>query len=121
MAFGSPNRAGDIRSTMVEAATSVTVSPAPSVSGQPLPLVMDEHFAGTALGWPNNPLSTAWLADGGYHLAARQADQFVALGAPLVQRLWDVVVTATFRKVGGPPGRRLWLDRRSGARSAQWS
>jgi hypothetical protein len=44
------------------------------------------------------------LDDGGYRLAVRQPGRFVAVGSPIVGRVRDVVVTATFRKVGGPPG-----------------
>ena len=47
---------------------------------------------------------TAWLAADGYHLFARQPGQFVAVGAPLTEAPADVVVTAKFRKIGGPPG-----------------
>jgi len=53
--------------------------------------------------WPNNPNSTAWLAPDGYHLFARQADSFVAVGVGSDQ-LRDAVVAATFHKTGGPPG-----------------
>ncbi len=66
--------------------------------------ILDEHFADNPRGWPSNPESTAWLADGSYRQVARQASQFVALGAPITERLRDVVVTARFRKVGGPSG-----------------
>lgn len=62
------------------------------------------QFAADSSQWPSNRSSTAWLADGVYHLAARQAGQFVAIGAPLERPLSDVVVTATFRKTGGPSG-----------------
>src|SRR5262249_270618 len=40
----------------------------------------------------------------GYHLAARRPGQFVAVGVSLDQQLRNVLVSATFRKVGGPPG-----------------
>jgi hypothetical protein len=67
--------------------------------------LIDERFGTNQRNWPNNPQSTAWLAsDGTYHLAARQPGQFVAVGAPGVAPVRDVAVTATFRKVGGPPG-----------------
>jgi len=35
---------------------------------------------------------------------ARQAARFVAVGAPIDKMLRDVVLSATFRKTGGPPG-----------------
>jgi hypothetical protein len=37
-------------------------------------------------------------------LTADQPGKFVALGAPFGRDLRDVTVSATFRKVGGPPG-----------------
>ena len=51
-----------------------------------------------------DPNSVAWFGDGGYRLAARNAGQFVAIGAPLRERYKDVVVTGTFHKVAGPAG-----------------
>jgi hypothetical protein len=81
--------------------------------------VLDEHFVDNERGWPDNPQSTAWIAGGAYHLFARRPGQFVAVGAPLDQILGDVVVTATFRKVGGPSGGGYGLivrDLRSGPR-----
>jgi len=66
--------------------------------------VFDERFADNGRGWPSNPQSTGWLGDNVYWLLARQPSQFVALGAPLGGALRDVVVTASFRKAGGPPG-----------------
>jgi hypothetical protein len=45
-----------------------------------------------------------WRAEGGLHLYAREPSRFVAVAAPIEATFRDVVVTATFRKVGGPPG-----------------
>ncbi|MDP8924842.1 MAG: DUF1080 domain-containing protein [Chloroflexota bacterium] len=67
-------------------------------------MLLDERFTDNQRGWPSDQQSTAWLADGGYRLFARQPGKFVAVGAPIAGRLRDVVMTATFRKVGGPPG-----------------
>jgi hypothetical protein len=75
----------------------------PSVSPT-MHTVFDEGFADNRAGWPNDPQSTAWLAVGGYRLFARQPGQFVAIPAPLTESFRDVVITGTFRKVGGPPG-----------------
>src|SRR6266508_4654498 len=69
-----------------------------------LPLVLDERFVDNRMGWPDAPQSTAWLSNGAYHMAARVPNRFVAVGAPLALGLHDVILTATFRKVGGPPG-----------------
>ena len=83
-----------------------TRSPADHEASAPQPsrVILDERFVNSRRSWPNNLRSTAWLENGGYHLFARQPGQFVAVGAPATGRLGDVVVTATFRKVGGPPG-----------------
>ncbi|MBV9131220.1 MAG: ATP-binding cassette domain-containing protein, partial [Chloroflexi bacterium] len=54
--------------------------------------------------WPNDAQSTTWSASDGYHLAIRQPNQFVAVDAPGASSLRDVLVRATFRKIGGPPG-----------------
>jgi hypothetical protein len=67
-------------------------------------VLLDERFASGPGDWPNNPQSTAWLADGAYRLGVRQPGQFVAVGAPVVPPSADVVVSATLRKSGGPPG-----------------
>lgn len=87
---------------------SATAAPTPDLALTPTAIpfhtLLDEHFADNRMTWPDNPQGTAWLADGGYHFAARQPGQFVAVGAPLPEPISDVVVTATFRKVGGPPG-----------------
>jgi hypothetical protein len=65
---------------------------------------VDEQFADNRLGWPDNPQGTAWIADGGYHLFARDATRFVAVSAPLAGPVRDGVIRASFRKVGGPAG-----------------
>ena len=55
--------------------------------------------------WPSDPNSTAWLAADGYHLFALQFQRFAAVGVvPAEQHLRGVLVSATFRKTGGPPG-----------------
>jgi hypothetical protein len=66
--------------------------------------VVDEQFASNVRNWPNNPDSTAWIADRTYQLFARRPGQFIAIGAPLAERFKDVVVTGRFRKAGGPSG-----------------
>jgi hypothetical protein len=92
------------------ATTAATFRATPSMpDAQPTPgaasrVVLNEHFADNARGWPSDPQSTAWLGDGGYRLFARQPGQFVAVGVPAAPRLRDVTLTGTFRKMGGPPG-----------------
>ncbi len=66
--------------------------------------LMDVRFAsGPASKWLNNPPYVSW-GDGAYRLLAKDATRFVAVGVPLDQVLSDVIVSATFRKTGGPPG-----------------
>lgn len=77
---------------------------APSISTGSLRTALDVRFSEPPTGWPNDPSSTAWWSGGEYHVFARQPGQFVAIGAPTRDRFGDVVATATFRKVGGPPG-----------------
>jgi hypothetical protein len=67
-------------------------------------VVLDERFGDNRRGWPSAVGSTAWVADGVYHLAARQPGRFVAVRAPLSGPIGDGRVSATFRKTGGPPG-----------------
>ncbi len=88
----------------VDAPATTPFSGAPGTADATLRLVMDEPFLDNSQGWPDDPQSTAWHADGTYRLLARRIGQFVAVGAPLPQTLGDVVLTGVFRKVGGPPG-----------------
>jgi hypothetical protein len=83
------------------ATPTARAAPAVSVAGQPL---IDVRFAaGAQQGWLDNPPYAMW-SDGAYRLQARQPTHFVAVGAPVDRLLRDVVVSATFRKTGGPPG-----------------
>lgn len=89
------------------AAATAPVPAAPPAEATPtsLPAVLlDERFGLGTRGWPNDPHSTAAPIEGGYRLAARVTGRFVAVGAPLPTVVRDVVVSATFRKLGGPPG-----------------
>jgi len=79
----------------------VPTVPAVSDTG---PSLIDVRFAsGPKPGWLDNPPYARW-SDGAYRFQARQATHFVAVSAPLDRPLGDVVVSATFRKTGGPPG-----------------
>jgi len=65
---------------------------------------MDVRFAaGRPDRWLDNPPYAAWR-DGAYRLLAKDTTHFVAIGIPINQVLGDVIVSATFRKTGGPPG-----------------
>jgi len=66
--------------------------------------ILDERFASTGGSWPNNPDSTAWIDDRTYRAFVRHPGQFVAIGAPLLEGVRDVVVTATLRTIEVPPG-----------------
>jgi hypothetical protein len=65
--------------------------------------VLDATFGSEQSGWLHNPPLAGW-ADGAYRLSAVRPTRFVAVGAPLADAFGPVVVTATFRKVSGPPG-----------------
>ena len=55
--------------------------------------------------WPDDPGGNAWFdADNAYHLYAREPGRFVATGVPLSQSVTNGMLTAQFRKVGGPAG-----------------
>ncbi len=85
-------------------ATAAAGTLAGSAAAPVLRTILDERFTDNQRGWPSNPQSVAWFADGAYHILARQPGRFVAIGAPGAGSLGDVVVSGTFRKLGGPPG-----------------
>jgi hypothetical protein len=82
---------------------SATVPPETTVQKE-MPVVLEERFAAPPFGWPDNTEIGAWHEAGLYHLSPRRAGQFLAVGAPLTGVLSDAVISATFRKLGGPPG-----------------
>ena len=98
------------RATLVPTPTAIA-QPNPTAQPRPAPLsqnpgraLMDVRFAsGPARSWLDNPPYATWT-DGAYRLHARDAGRFVAAGVPIDQVLSDVIVTATLRKTGGPPG-----------------
>jgi hypothetical protein len=86
---------------LVPTVLAVPTGPAVSAPGQSL---IDVRFAsGPKPGWLENPPYAGW-SDGAYRFQAKQATHFVAVSAPTDRALGDVVVSATFRKTGGPPG-----------------
>ncbi len=85
-------------------AAAFAVAPTAQPPAAPAPLLDFAASPAARVAWPNNPASTAWLAGDGYHLAARAEGQFVAIGLPDVEPQTNVRVTATFRKLSGPPG-----------------
>jgi hypothetical protein len=81
-------------------------APAPVASapvGPTLHIVREEDFTSVQQGWRDGTPFT-WLDALGYHLAARVPSRFVAVASPDREMLGDTVVSATFRKVGGPAG-----------------
>jgi hypothetical protein len=85
------------------AAAVDTVTAVPTPTQQPALLdFAPQRQAGLA--WLNDSQSVGWFNPDGYHLAARNPGQFVALGVLQNQDLRDVLVTATFHKVSGPVG-----------------
>jgi hypothetical protein len=77
--------------------------PTPTTAVLGAPSLLDTRFAaGVQKDWLENPPFAGWR-DGAYRLFARQATRFVAVAAP-VHVPDDVIVSATMRKTGGPPG-----------------
>jgi hypothetical protein len=76
------------------------------VAAQPpkpeLPLI-DMRFTTQPQGWLIKPPFATW-SDGAYRLAATAGPHFVAVQAPLQPASENVMIHATFRKTGGPPG-----------------
>ncbi len=121
---GAPGPAGT--PTLVPLTPTATLAPPPALTQTTAPpvrrltTILDERFVDSPRGardapgagpgeatprrWSNNPKSTAWIADDGFHLFARQPGRHVAVAAPLAWPVGDVVVTALFQKVGGPAG-----------------
>jgi hypothetical protein len=85
------------------AATQATAENAPSNPTAQAP-VFDERFSTNDANWPNDPQGVATLNNGVYRIVTRQAGHFVAIGAPITNVPADVLVNATFRKLGGPSG-----------------
>ncbi|HTD77829.1 MAG TPA: hypothetical protein VK898_09350 [Chloroflexota bacterium] len=90
-------------STSVPHAPSPTAVPRPTVAAGVRSLLDARFTSGPGNNWVENPPYAAW-SDGAYRLQARDLAQFVAVSVPTGQDLSDAVVSATFRKTGGPPG-----------------
>jgi hypothetical protein len=76
----------------------------PTAAAQAVRSIVDLRFAlGPSGDWLDNAPYSAW-SDGAYRFQARDATHFVAVGVPIDQVMSDVVVSATLRKTGGPPG-----------------
>ena len=66
-------------------------------------MLLDALFSVPQSGWAEKPPFATW-SDGAYRLNAQGPGRFVAVGAPVSERIGDVTVSATFHKLGGPPG-----------------
>ncbi len=104
--------AGQDATAVPQQATAATQAPAaaPPISSLPGPAgsagtapLFEARFDGSQALWPNNAAGPARFEEGGYRIAS-SIGQFAAIGAPVDQPMRDVVVAATFRKAGGPPG-----------------
>jgi hypothetical protein len=100
---GNPTEPTSAASQSNATATALTDPPVSSPAS-PSAVLLNEHFANNDSNWPNDPRSSAWFSDGVYHIEPRQAGRFVAISAPIVNLPGDVVISATFRKLGGPAG-----------------
>jgi hypothetical protein len=99
--------AGAKLATPAARATVAAVPTAPITTGAAGSTIFDEDFsASTPHTWPNDPRGNARLTDKSYRLAPTQVGQFVAIPAPMTtgDPPQDVIVNATFRKLGGPAG-----------------
>jgi LPXTG-site transpeptidase (sortase) family protein len=83
---------------------AVSATPTAEPTEPMLPTLLDEHFADNRMSWRDDRSSTTWFEVGTYRLAPQIPGQFVAIAAPVSVPLRDVVMTARFHKVGGPPG-----------------
>ena len=55
-------------------------------------------------GWPSDPAGPVSLNASEYRMTAQAPNNFIAVAAPVVGTYADVIVSATFHKIGGPPG-----------------
>ena len=103
--------ATSVQPVVSEAATVVvptpvaTAVPAPTVVAQAsAPKLLFNDYFSTNAGWPSSPDGAASIINGTYRVAPAHAGQFVAIGAPITNLPADVIVDASFHKLGGPSG-----------------
>ena len=101
-----------LSNTAGDPASTVSASAAPPAPGAVSPElregsarapVFEARFDGSQPGWPNDPLGPAIYENGGYRVTS-QPGQFAAIAAPSAPVFRDVAISATFQKVGAPPG-----------------
>jgi hypothetical protein len=91
--------------TTVQAPAQPSAAPAQTTILAPATQALfDERFATNAANWPSDPQGLGTFAGGSYRLVTRQAGQSAAIGAPVANVPADVLITADFRKLGGPDG-----------------
>jgi LPXTG-site transpeptidase (sortase) family protein len=100
----TPNLAPEQSSRANETSAGVSSEPTPTAPLLSSRVLLDERFSDNRMRWPDDAHSTASISGSGYRLVPRDPGRFVAVSAPIPVSLADVVVTATFHKVGGPPG-----------------
>jgi hypothetical protein len=108
---------GRLSPDYAEAVAELVDNPAPFYQ-----VIMDERFESDDRGWPNDPRGEAQRVEGGYRVTQRVDNHIVAVGAPVGSALRDVLVGATFRKLGGPAGGAYGLlvrDRGPGPRDGR--
>jgi hypothetical protein len=98
----APSSSGS--SSTAPAAAAPAGGPASGAAQPAAGTLLDERFANNDRNWPSAPQGTAYLTNSSYRLATRQVGQFVAVGAPIVDTLKDVIVNASFHKLSGPSG-----------------
>lgn len=82
---------------------SAAAPPAPTLAAIANQLIAVRFAAAPVDNWLENGAYAGW-SNGAYRMRAKDADRFVAVGVPVSQDFSDVIVSATFRKTGGPPG-----------------
>src|SRR5262249_39710918 len=88
----------------------------PTQAGQ-FQTVFEERFDGRQTGWPADSIGAVRRVASGWQLTTRSDGSFVAIGAPIPTPLHDVVVAATFAKIGGAPGGAFGLFVRDDGRA----
>jgi hypothetical protein len=102
-ALSRPTSPPPTPTSVSRAATPTPLALATAIAPALRSLVDVRFVLGPSRDWLDNPPFAVW-SDGAYRFQARDAEHFVAVGVPIDQAVSDVIVSATFRKTGGPPG-----------------
>ncbi len=101
-AIAAPARAAAAQPDAAAAQATAVPTTAPA-SAAPATL-FDERFASNDANWPSGPQGPALFTSGMYRVMTQKAGQFVAISAPILNLPSDLVISATFHKLNGPPG-----------------